>query len=70
LTCSINIGLIGHFHTAGNPGRHELWKGEINYREVFKAIAETSYNGFIGLEYKPTMPIEESLSKTRSYIDE
>ncbi len=48
-----NIDKIGHFHAAGNPGRHELQRGEINYPEVFAAIRSTSYKGFVGLEYWP-----------------
>ncbi|MFN3192065.1 MAG: TIM barrel protein [Aureliella sp.] len=48
-----NIDLIGHFHAAGNPGRNELSRGEINYREVFAAIRETDYDGYVGLEYWP-----------------
>ena len=51
-----NIGSIGHFHAAGNPGRHELQRGEINYREVFAAIQETGFDGFVGLEYWPLDP--------------
>jgi hydroxypyruvate isomerase len=46
-----NIDKIGHFHAAGNPGRNEITKGEINYRHVFEAIRQTSFDGFIGLEY-------------------
>ena len=48
-----NIDKIGHFHAAGNPGRHELTIGEINYPNVFKAISESGYKGYIGLEYSP-----------------
>jgi hydroxypyruvate isomerase len=48
-----NIDKIGHFHAAGNPGRNELQKGEINYPEIFKAISETSFEGYVGLEYWP-----------------
>lgn len=48
-----NIDKIGHFHSAGNPGRHELQRGEINYPQVFKAIRETHFHGFVGLEYWP-----------------
>lgn len=48
-----NIDKIGHFHAAGNPGRHELQNGEINYRAVFKAIQETGFEGYVGLEYWP-----------------
>jgi hydroxypyruvate isomerase len=48
-----NLEKIGHFHAAGNPGRHELQHGEINYPEVFDAIRDTDYEGYVGLEYWP-----------------
>lgn len=48
-----NIELIGHFHAAGNPGRHELDIGEISYPAVLGAIAGTGYTGCVGLEYRP-----------------
>ena len=48
-----NIDKIGHFHAAGNPGRNELQRGEINYREVFAAIQATDFSGYVGLEYWP-----------------
>jgi len=59
-----NIDLIGHFHLAGNPGRGEPYFGEINYKEVFKAIDAAGYTGYAGLEYWPTVDgMEESLIK-------
>jgi hydroxypyruvate isomerase len=48
-----HIDLIGHFHAAGNPGRHELTRGELHYPSIFRAIRETSYQGYVGLEYWP-----------------
>lgn len=48
-----NIAKIAHFHAAGNPGRRELQRGEIDYREVFEAIRETGFSGYVGLEYWP-----------------
>ncbi|MFT6620803.1 MAG: hydroxypyruvate isomerase, partial [Limisphaerales bacterium] len=48
-----NIDKIGHFHAAGNPGRNELQRGEINYAEVFAAIRATEFDGYVGLEYWP-----------------
>lgn len=48
-----NIDKIGHFHSAGNPGRNELQLGEINYPQVFAAIQETGFQGYVGLEYWP-----------------
>jgi hydroxypyruvate isomerase len=48
-----NIEYIGHFHAAGNPGRNELQYGEINYPEVFAAIKQSNFTGYVGLEYWP-----------------
>lgn len=62
------IEQIGHFHTAGNPGRNELTKGELNYREIFRAIDATGYSAYVGLEYKPTLPTEESLREALSLV--
>jgi len=45
---------IGHFHTGGNPGRHEIDDTqELNYRFVAQAIAELGYNGYVAHEYSP-----------------
>lgn len=52
-TITGNIERIGHFHAAGHPGRHELYRGEIHYPAVFEAIRETGYQGYVGLEYFP-----------------
>ncbi len=49
-----NIEYIGHFHTAGNPGRNDLDDTqEIYYPGVMRAIAETSYNLYVGHEFTP-----------------
>jgi hydroxypyruvate isomerase len=61
-----NINLIGHFHVADNPGRHEPGTGEINYKNVFAAIDELGYSGYIGLEYSPTIDAARSLKNTLS----
>ena len=46
---------IGHYHTAGVPGRREIDDDqEINYSGVMKAIAATGYRGFVGQEFIPT----------------
>ncbi len=46
---------IGHYHTAGNPGRGELDDTqEINYPAVMKAILETGYEGYVAQEFIPT----------------
>lgn len=46
---------IGHYHTAGNPGRGELDDTqEINYPPIMQAIVETGYTGFVAQEFIPT----------------
>ena len=52
-TITKNIDHIGHFHSAGHPGRHELNCGEINYPDIIQAIAQTQYTGWFGVEYFP-----------------
>ncbi len=59
-----NIQHIGHFHTAGNPGRHEFDDTqEMNYTGICKAIADLGYQGFIAHEYTPTKAPLETLDK-------
>ncbi len=52
-TITQNMDRIGHFHSAGHPGRHELDCGEINYPDIIRAIAPTPYQGWFGVEYFP-----------------
>ncbi len=61
---------IGHYHTAGNPGRHELDDTqEINYRAVFEAIAETGFKGYVGHEFIPTRDPVEGLKEAIALCD-
>ncbi len=47
--------IIGHYHTAGNPGRAELDNTqEINYPPILEAILETGYEGYVAQEFIPT----------------
>ena len=56
-----NIDLIGHFHVADSPGRHEPGTGNVDYVSILKEIAKTDYKGYIGLEYRATKNDEETL---------
>ena len=49
-----NVDLIGHFHAAGVPGRHEPMLGETNYKYVLRQIDALGYERHVGLEYWPT----------------
>jgi len=60
-TITDNIDKIAHFHVADVPGRHEPGTGEINYKNVFKSIAEAGYDGFVGLEFWPEGPDDDAL---------
>ena len=55
-----NIEWIGHFHTAGVPGRHEPIAGEIQYPYIMKQIDALGYDRFVGLEYWPTYDHRQS----------
>lgn len=56
-----NLDVIGHFHSAGHPGRHELWMGETNYPSVVQEIEKSGYDGVFAFEYLPLLPPEKSL---------
>lgn len=60
-----NIHEIGHFHVADHPGRHQPGTGEINYANVFRTIEDTGYQGFVGLEFRPTVPDHQALVAVR-----
>ena len=56
-----NIAFIGHFHTGGNPGRHEIDDSqEVNWKAVARAIADLNFQGFVAHEFIPvnTPPIK------------
>lgn len=45
---------LAHYHTAGNPGRHEIDETqELNYAPIIRAILETGYDGYLGQEFIP-----------------
>jgi hydroxypyruvate isomerase len=65
---SEHIDLIGHFHIAGVPGRHEIIDNEVNYQYVINKIIESGFKGFIGMEYFPKKDSAESLKEVNRYI--
>jgi hydroxypyruvate isomerase len=63
-TIAQNIAHIGHFHTAGNPGRHDMDDAqEINYAAVVAAIAATGYDRFVAHEFMPKADKLEALGR-------
>ncbi len=59
---------IGHFHVGDVPGRNEPGTGEINYANVFKAIAALDYDGFVTFECGLTEPVEVVTEKMFALI--
>ncbi len=47
--------VIGHIHTAGNPGRCELDENqEIQYPPIMRKLLDIGYQGYVGQEFIPT----------------
>jgi hydroxypyruvate isomerase len=63
-----NVELIGHIHVADVPGRHEPGTGELNYRNIFRALAQAGYKRYIGLEFAPTGPSLPILQQVRELL--
>ena len=57
-TITANIGKIGHFHIADNPGRNQPGTGEINYANVFRAIRDAGYSRYLAFECGSTLPVD------------
>ena len=69
-TIGENIEYIGHFHTAGNPGRNDLDDAqEINYPPVMQAIAKTDYDLYVGHEFVPKNDAIEGLQAAFDLCD-
>jgi hydroxypyruvate isomerase len=55
---------IGHYHTAGNPGRGEIDDTqEINYPPIMREILKTGYDGYVAHEFIPTW--DDSIASLR-----
>ena len=66
-TIQENIQWLGHFHTGGVPGRHELdGTQEVQWDGVMRGIAATSYSGYVAHEFVPT---RDPLTSLRQAVD-
>jgi hydroxypyruvate isomerase len=65
-----NRDIIGHVHTAGNPGRAELdERQEIQYPAIMRKLLEINYRGFVGQEFIPTRNPMEGLRQAVRLCD-
>ena len=61
---------IGHYHTAGVPGRHEIdATQELNYGAICRAIAATGFDGYVGQEFIPTGDWKAALQQAYDICD-
>jgi len=65
-----NLQWMGHFHTGGVPGRHELdGTQEIQWDGVMRAIADAGFRGYVAHEFLPTGDPLASLRKAADLCD-
>jgi hydroxypyruvate isomerase len=63
---------IAYFQIGDNPGRKEPTSGEMNYKNIFKYIADKGFNGIMGMEHgnaKQGKDGEEALIKAYKEVD-
>ena len=57
---------FGHVQIADAPGRGQPGTGTVPYDSVLKALEDSGYPGFVGLEYKPAGPSADSFAWLRA----
>jgi hydroxypyruvate isomerase len=57
---------IGHIQFADCPNRGQPNTGQLDFKHLFKVIEQSSYEGWVGAEYKPVGTTADSLSWFRS----
>ena len=66
-----HIRWIGHFHTAGNPGRRDMDdEQELNYAGICRAIADADYPWYVGHELRPKGDLIEGLRRAFATCDQ
>jgi hydroxypyruvate isomerase len=66
-TIKENAKWLGHFHTGGVPGRHELDDTqEVNWAAVMRGIASTGFTGYVAHEF---VPVRDPLTSLREAVD-
>jgi hydroxypyruvate isomerase len=65
-----NIRWIGHFHTGGVPGRHELdGTQEVQWDGVMRGIADSGFKGYVAHEFVPSRDPLVSLREAADLCD-
>jgi hydroxypyruvate isomerase len=64
-----NIDLVGLFHIADVPHRHQPGTGEINYTNLYRKMVELKYDRYIAMEFMPTGNPVEILRAAREHAE-
>ncbi len=68
-TITDNFQWIGHFHTGGNPGRHEIdGTQELDYHFVAETIAQLGFAGYMAHEYSPA-PGRDAIASLKQALE-
>jgi hydroxypyruvate isomerase len=69
-TIQQNIQWLGHFHTGGVPGRHELdGTQEVQWDGVMRGIVAANFQGYVAHEFVPTRDPLTSLREAADLCD-
>jgi hydroxypyruvate isomerase len=60
-TLAKHLDRIGHVQIADSPARHEPGTGELAYERILPTLMALGYDGWVGLEYKPSSTTLASL---------
>ena len=61
-TIRAHAARFGHVQIADSPGRNEPGTGELAYERILPVFDEIGYDGWIGLEYRPSRPVPDTFS--------
>ncbi len=62
------LPLVAHVHVADLPGRGEPGSGTLPWRQIVPALRR-GYDGPVGLEWWPMLPVEDALRRCREELD-
>ena len=66
-TIRAHAAQFGHVQLADSPGRNEPGTGELAYERILPALDAAGYDGWVGLEYKPSLPVPDTFAWTDAF---
>ncbi len=62
------IHLVAHVQVADMADRHEPGTGTVDWAKVMQTLRELGYTGTLGLEYFPSLPMDQSFALSRQTL--